>query len=62
MLHVRSPPKIGILEHEEDVPLQPLTHVRDDASRHVRVGIDARPRDEALDDRSQLFGKGARLN
>jgi hypothetical protein len=41
--------------------LQPLTHVRDDASRHVRIGINSRPRDEALDDRSQLFGKGAHV-
>ena len=61
MLHIWSPPEIGILEHEEDVPLQPLTHVRDDASRDIRVGIDARPRHEALDDRSQLLGKGAHV-
>jgi hypothetical protein len=33
--------------------------MRDDTSWYVRIGIDPRPRHEALDDRSQLFRKGS---
>src|SRR5579863_3905057 len=35
-------PKVGVLEHEEDVPRQPTAHERDEPERHVRVDVDAR--------------------
>ena len=53
---VRCAAQLFLFEHEQHVPVQMRAHVRDDAGRHVRVGVDARPRDEALGVRPQFGG------
>ena len=56
------PPEIRLFEHEQHVPPQPRPHVRDDAGRHVGVGIDPRPRHEPLRHRAELLRKNTHWN
>src|SRR6185503_550621 len=59
VLDVRGAAQIVLLEDAQHVPSQVRTHVRDDAGRHVGVGIDARPRDQPFGVRRQLGGECA---
>src|SRR5262249_50766439 len=54
VLDVARAAQIVVLQHEEHVPLQPLTHEADDAVRDVRVGIDARLPGGCVNDRPKL--------
>jgi len=55
VLHVRRAAKVRLFEDEEHVPLQAGAHVRDEAGRHVRIGVDPRTRHEALNDGPQFL-------
>ncbi len=46
--------QILVLEHEEHVPFQSLTHEVDETRRHVSVDVDPRPITQAIHERCQL--------
>jgi hypothetical protein len=57
MLHIGRATEIGLLQNEQDVPVQSDAHVRNDARWHIGVDIDPRTRHQAFDDRSQFLGQ-----
>ena len=54
VLHVGRAAERVFLDDEQHVPLQPEPHVGHEAGRHVGVGIDPRPRRQALRVRREL--------
>ena len=62
MPEVRRASKVVFLEDEQDVPLQRPAHVSDQPRRHVRVGVDARPRRQPIRMRSELRRKRSHPN
>ena len=57
MLHIWSAPQPFFLQHEQHVPLKLAAHKGDETGRHVRIGVDARPRRQPLDVRAQFRGE-----
>ena len=56
---VRRASQVVFLQHEQDVPLQAAPHVSDQACRHVRVGVDPRPRRQPFGVRRELGREGS---
>ncbi len=57
MPQVRRASKVVFLEDEQDIPLQRPAHMSDQPCRHVRVGVDARPRRQPFRMRSEFRRK-----
>jgi hypothetical protein len=51
--------QLVFFQNEQDIPFETLAHVRDEASRDIGIGVDARPWGESLGVRRQFGGEGA---
>ena len=57
VLDVSRTPEVVVLEDEEHVPVQLVTHERHGAGRDVRIDVHARCIDQIRGDRPQLGGE-----
>ena len=56
VLRIGRAAQLFLLQHKEDIPMEMLAHVADEARRDVRVGVDSRTRRQVFGVRGEFGG------